>query len=259
MRVGGFAYFWGIGSGVRIVATASIVDGVRSWRCPASPQPTRCLGRWSRPIKTIRQLNCPARRGARHRRIGAAGVVRLPAAHQPVRHRRRAVSRPVDQDQRAECQPGDLQPHLRRHRSANLRRHLQPDAAQRLFHRQPHAAGGATGVGGARDAAADRADRAAQRRHRLHEPDPRCRHPRPAAPQRRGAAGAASPDPRSLRRRRGHAHRRGAGGIAARRGARLDAVGGVELHHVAFDLSAGGRRRARQAFAGKPGRPAVAA
>ena len=42
-------------------------------------------------------------------------------------------------------------------------------------------------------------------------------------------------------------------------GARLDAVGGVELHHVALDLPAGGRRRARQACAGKPGRPAVAA
>ena len=42
---------------------------------------------------------------------------------------------------------------------------------------QPHAAGRATGVCRARDAAADRAGRAAQRRHRLHEPDARRRDP----------------------------------------------------------------------------------
>ena len=91
-------------------------------------------------------------------------------------------------------------------------------APQRLSDRQPHPAGRAAGFGRARDAAADRADRAARRRHRLHEPDPRRRDPRSAAPQRRSAAGAVAPDPRPLQRRRGHAHRRRAGGIAAGRG-----------------------------------------
>ena len=62
-------------------------------------------------------------------------------------------------------------------RRAELRRNDHADAAERIRHREPHAAGRATGVGGARDAAADRADRAAQRRHRLHEPDPRRRDP----------------------------------------------------------------------------------
>ena len=135
------------------------------------------------------------------------------------RQRRRAVS--GHRTPRHRQQPArTYSQHVRHHRHPELRRHGHADAVQRLPHRQPHAAGGATGVGGARDAAADRADRAAQRRHRLHEPDARHRDPRSAAPQRRGAAGAAAADPRPLQCRRGDAHRRGAGGIAARRRAR---------------------------------------
>ena len=80
-----------------------------------------------------------------------------------------------------------------------------------------------------------------------------------AAQQRRGAAGTASPDPRPLRGRRGHPHRRGAIGIAPGRGARLDADRGIQLHDVAFGLSAGHRRAAGSACAGSAGRPAFAA
>ena len=161
----------------------------------------------------------------------------------------------------------DFEKHVRHHRrhhlsafdrqprDADLRRDLHANAAQRLRDGVAHPAGGATGFFGARDAAAERADRAACGRDRLHESDPRRRDSQPAAQQRRGAAGAVAANPGSLPGRRGHPHRRGAVGVAACRGARADADRGVELHHVAFDLPAGDRRRAGPARAGEPGRP----
>ena len=87
----------------------------------------------------------------------------------------------------------------------------------------------------------DRADRAARRRDRLHERAARQRDPRPAEPQRRGAAGAAAPDPRPLQCRRGDPHRRGAGRIACRRRPVADADRAGEPHHLARDLSPGDR------------------
>ena len=77
--------------------------------------------------------------------------------------------------------------------------------------------------------------------------------------QRRGAARAVAPDPRPLQRRRSDAHRRGAGGIASCRRAGLDVERGIQLHDVALHLSAGDRRRAGHARAGKPGGSPVAA
>ncbi len=114
-------------------------------------------------------------------------------------------------------------------RDLRRRRHHHADAVQRLPDRQPHARGRGAGAGRARDAAGDRAAGAAQRGDRLHEPAARLGHPRSAAAQRRGAAGAAAPDPRPLQCRRGDAHRRGAVGIAAGRRALAGADRGIQL------------------------------
>ena len=60
-------------------------------------------------------------------------------------------------------------------------------------------------------------------------------------------AGATAPDPRPVQRRRSDAHRRRAIGIAAGRRPLATAHRGIELHHLARDLSPGDRRRARHA------------
>ena len=144
-------------------------------------------------------------------------------------------------------------------RAVRLRRHHHADDLQRLPDRQPHPPGRGAGAGGARDLARDRADRAAQRGDRLHEPAARQRDPRPAAAQRRGAAGAAAADPRPLQCRRGDAHRRGAVGIAAGRRPLAGAHRGIQLQGVGRDLSPGDRHQSGQAHARHAGRPVLAA
>ena len=114
------------------------------------------------------------------------------------------------------------------------------------------------GVGRARDLARDRADGAAQRGDRLHEPVARQRDPRPAAAQRRGAAGAIAADPRPLQCRRGDAHRRGAVGIAAGRRPFAGAHRGIQLQGVGGDLSPGDRQQSGQAYARHAGRSFLA-
>ena len=82
----------------------------------------------------------PARRGARHRRNRAAGAVGLSPARQPVRLRRRAISRHADQDRHR--QPADLLP--ARPAIVGVQSYggtITQTAAQRIRDRQPDAAG----------------------------------------------------------------------------------------------------------------------
>jgi len=228
----------------------------QSWRCV--PRPARMRRRHARlgvgaGLSKQSNAQCPACRRARAGRGRAAGALGLPAAGNADGDGRRPESDAFDEDG-CGLQRKQLPVH-----APYGRRHRDPDAVQRLPDRQPHASGRGTGLGGPRDARGHRGEYPAAGGDRLYEPAARRRHPRPPAPQRRGAAGAAAPDPRPLQCRRGDAHRRGAGRISPRRRPLAGAHGGVELRLVEGDLSSDHRGRARQARRRNAGRPAIAA
>ena len=202
---------------------------------------------------------CPARRTAGAGRSRAAGAVGLSAARRADGLRRQPVSVDDLEIRFDHARRPGLHRGARGLHAARGRRDRNANAVQRLPDRQPHPAGGVAGVVRPRHARRDRADRPAHRGDRLHEPAARRRDPRPAASQRRGAAGAAAPDARPLQCRRGDAHRRGAVRVAARGGPGPGPAGRIELHHVARAISPGHRGRSGQARAREPGRPVLAA